>query len=64
VVEAEGQRVAVACSIGGALWRGGESLAAVIARADQALYAAKGRGRGVAVWEDDTLLPSPASLGP
>ncbi len=64
VVEAEGQRVAVACSIGGTLWRGDESLAAVTARADHALYAAKERGRGVVVWEDDTLLPSPASLGP
>jgi len=64
VVEAEGRRIPVACSIGGTPWRGGESLAAVTARADQALYAAKGRGRGVVVWEDETLLPSRDAHGP
>lgn len=50
-VEAAGRRVALACSAGAVLSRPGEALDALVARADHALYAAKGRGRGVVVWE-------------
>ena len=51
VVEAAGRRIALASSAGAVLSRSGEAFDALVARADHALYVAKGRGRGVVVWE-------------
>ena len=54
-VELGGTAVHVRSSHGGALLRPGEALDGLLRRADDALYAAKARGRGSLVWEGEPI---------
>jgi len=61
----EDERLGVTCSIGAASWHEGESPAALLGRADGALYDAKHRGRNQVAWADGerrvAQLPPPRS---
>lgn len=59
-VELGGVSVQVGSSHGGALLRPGETLDELLRRADDALYAAKARGRGSLVWEGEPLASTSA----
>jgi diguanylate cyclase (GGDEF)-like protein len=60
--EADGHMIRVEASLGVCEWRGGEPVAAWLARADEALYRAKRDGRNRAVlWADHTADENGAS---
>jgi two-component system cell cycle response regulator len=54
VLSDHGERIPVTGSIGCATWRGGESIASLVDRADRAMYRAKTTGRNrVEIWKDE-----------
>ena len=56
-IPVDGKVVTLTASLGVAEWRRGESVDAMMRRADMALYAAKGAGRNRVVAADDDLPP-------
>lgn len=63
-VDADGERRAVTCSIGGAVRRADEPFDELYARADRCLYLAKEEGRNRVGWDDRVIAvgePSAAS---